>query len=140
MDIAREVVLRHDGGFTLDEDKARRLFDDVWTNELGGTFRVELRALDRDYVWEEIRRVIAGRSLRGQAEYLEIRRYGRKKPLNLHQRRAVWHVAGRYELRCQLEEPRVYDADSLIGRAYTDPELARYLSPTTPSSSTRRRT
>ena len=118
VDMARDVVRRHEGEPHLDEEKAHSVFNDVWARERDGPFRHEIRDFDPVYAWEEVRRVILGRVIPNEDAYLQLKRHGRRRSLSLHQRRALWHVAGRYEMACQMASPRIYDADSLVRRGY----------------------
>ncbi len=108
-------VLRERGQqVTLDLSKATEAFRFAW-----GTVgkRGPLHAIDpKSRYWgDEIAKVIKGRGLTTFEQYADLPRAGRRRPLRVEQRRAVWELYLAYE--AALRERGLIDFEDVILRA-----------------------
>jgi hypothetical protein len=93
---------------------AKFAFSTVWRQH---GFNGPLHDIDRNqrYWQDEISSVIKGRGLRSFDDYANLTRTGRKRPLNLDQRRSVWELYVAYQE--ELRSRGICDFDDVILRA-----------------------
>lgn len=84
-------------GARIDEREARRAFDDAW-NRVDASSPLRSARFTEQYWRDEISNVIKGRGLTLFEEYAELARVGRKHPLTIDLRQAVW------DLHCAYDE------------------------------------
>ena len=115
---------------TASPEAAKDRFDRALDREWQAANRLRRGGFHAAYVWDEIRRVIAGRGMSTVDEYLGIQRYGRRVPMNADHRRAVWAVYETYMALCREVSPPVVDHETLLRliarELETDPEPGRY--------------
>jgi superfamily I DNA/RNA helicase len=99
---------------TASPEAAKERFDRAMDREWQAANRLRRGGFHSGYVWDEIRRVIAGRGLNSVDEYLGIQRYGRRVPMNADYRRAVWAVYESYMAFCREASPPVVDHETLL--------------------------
>ncbi len=111
----------------LDQKGADRAFQEAWRRTDAAT---KLGAVDEraSYWKEEIDCVIKGRGLTEFGDYRELRRVGRKTPLQAADRAHVWDLYSAYE--AELAEQGIQDFNDLLIRAKaavdTYPDLFTY--------------
>ena len=93
---AAEVLASHGLDLDADAEAASRVFDEVWRTRgaegpLGG-----LDPAPR-YWYEEVTAVLKGRGLQRFEQYAGLARHGRRLPLTVEQRAAVWELYVAYE-------------------------------------------
>jgi superfamily I DNA/RNA helicase len=99
---AAEVLAARGSRLDVDAELASRLFDEIWRRHgLDGP----LGAIDpaARYWYEEVSAVLKGRGLTRFEQYAGLARHGRRRPLTVEQRAAVWalYVAYENELRAR---------------------------------------
>jgi superfamily I DNA/RNA helicase len=93
---AAEILAERDTYIDVDAELASRIFDDVWLRiGLDGP----LGAIDpaARYWYEEVSAVLKGRGLTRFEQYAGLARHGRRRPLTVEQRAAVWELFVAYE-------------------------------------------
>ncbi len=108
---AAEVLAARGTRLDVDAELASRLFDDVWRRHgLVGP----LGAIDpaARYWYEEVSAVLKGRGLSRFEQYAGLARHGRRRPLTVEQRAAVWELYVAYENALRARE--VADWQDLI--------------------------
>lgn len=93
---ASELLASRGVHLEVDAEAASRIFDNVWREQgLGGL----LGAIDPSarYWYEEISSVLKGRGLGRFEQYAGLARHGRRRPLTVDQRAAVWELYVAYE-------------------------------------------
>ncbi len=108
-------VLRERGHrVSLDLSNATQAFNYVWatTGKRGPLGKVDPNSR---YWGDEIAKVIKGRGLTTFEQYADLPRAGRRRPLRLEQRRAVWQLHLAYE--ATLRERGLLDFEDVILRA-----------------------
>lgn len=98
----------------LDGSEAALAFSSAWLRVAAGG---PLAGLDSNphYWQDEISYVIKGRGLSRFEQYADLVRTGRRRPLNVDQRREVWRLFLAYEE--ELRERKIHDFDDVILRA-----------------------
>lgn len=124
-------VLRDRGiDVTASPEAAKERFDRAVDRESQSTNRLRTRGFNAGYVWDEVRRVIAGRSLDTVDAYLAVTRHGRRMAMNPEDRRAVWAIYETYMALCREVTPPVVDHETLLRLASrsleSDPPSLRY--------------
>jgi superfamily I DNA/RNA helicase len=111
-------------------DAAKERFNRAMEQQWQAANLLRRSGFNRTYVWDEIRRVIAGRGVDTLDRYLQIQRHGRQNPMNPDHRRAVWSVYERYVELCNEATPPVVDHETLLRLASSelerDPPEHRY--------------
>lgn len=79
-----------------DPDRARGLFNIAWVT-VGRHGALDSLDMHPDYWWDEISHVVKGRGLTDFADYADLRRVGRRMPLQPEHRAAVWDLYLSYE-------------------------------------------
>ncbi len=130
VDIAKDVVARLDNAAPrLDNEKAKSLFDEAW-QRCAARLPLVAHGFGRDYVWDEVGKVILGRLVRRPEDYATLARHGRRRAMSPNDRLAVWSILVAYGAACTRATPRVYDQDSLVLRAadllHRSPTSAEY--------------
>jgi len=108
-------VLRDRGHrVTVKLDEVRQAFNRAWAQTEA---RATLQAIDANvnYWRDEVSYVIKGRGLTRFEQYADLARAGRRRPLRLEQRQAVWQLYTDYERG--LRERDLLDFDDVILRA-----------------------
>jgi hypothetical protein len=123
---AYELLRERDIDLVADAQAADRIFLELWQ---AGLETSPLAALDPGarYWREEISAVLKGRGLTEFDDYAHLARIGRRRPLSLEQRRAVWALYLAYETA--LNEAGIGDFADLILEAeatLADEPLDRY--------------
>jgi len=93
---AAEVLASRGSRLDVDAELASRIFDEVWRRHgLEGP----LGAIDpaATYWYEEVSAVVKGRGLTRFEQYAGLARHGRRRPLTVEQRAAVWELYVAYE-------------------------------------------
>jgi superfamily I DNA/RNA helicase len=93
---AAEVLASRGTEIDVDAEIASRIFDEVWRRHgLEGL----LGAIDpaARYWYEEVSAVVKGRGLSRFEQYAGLARHGRRRPLTVEQRAAVWELFVAYE-------------------------------------------
>ncbi len=108
---AKRLLAERGVSVELNAMSARFAFSTVWRQH-GATGR--LYDIDRNHrYWkDEISSVIKGRGLASFDEYANLTRTGRKRPLTLEQRRAVWELYVAYQ--SELRSRGICDFDDVI--------------------------
>lgn len=102
----------------LNGHKATELFNAAWVRAAPHLSPIEPQ---RAYWREEVESVIKGRGFTRFEQYADCARVGRRRPLGVDQRRAVWELFTDYEAR--LRAARIHDyADRIL---LAEQELAR---------------
>jgi superfamily I DNA/RNA helicase len=128
--IAWQVL--HDRGkdVTASPEAAKERFDRAIEREWQAATRLRHRGFNAGYVWDEIRRVIAGRGLDTAEAYLAVTRHGRRMAMNADDRRAAWAIYETYMALCREATPPVVDHETLLRLASrsleSDPPSHRY--------------
>src|SRR5690606_30240424 len=78
----------------LDGRKATELFNAAWAEAASRLSPIDP---ERDYWKEEVESVIKGRGFTRFEQYADCARVGRRRPLGIDQRRAVWELYQDYE-------------------------------------------
>lgn len=115
---------------TASPEAAKDRFDRAMDREWQAANRLRRGGFNAAYVWDEIRRVIAGRGLDTVEAYERIQRYGRRVAMNADHRRAAWTVYETYMALCREATPPVVDHETLLRLASReleqDPPANRY--------------
>ncbi len=99
---------------TCDQNRAGLLFNTAWA-KAGRHSVLESLDLHPNYWRDEIDYVVKGRGLTDFAEYVSLRRVGRRSPLQPDQRAAVWDLYRAYD--GLLREAGVSDVNDVLRRA-----------------------
>ena len=108
---AAEVLAARGVRLEVDAERASRIFDEVWrTHGLGGP----LGAIDpaAGYWYQEVTAVLKGRGLTRFEQYAGLARHGRRRPLGVEQRAAVWQLHVAYD--AALRARGAADAQDLV--------------------------
>lgn len=128
--LAWQVLHDRGMGVSASPEAARERFDRAMEREAEATGRLRRRGFSSGYVWDEIRRVIAGRALDDLDAYLSITRHGRRMAMNADDRRAAWTIYETYMDLCREASPPVVDHETLLRLASrsleSDPPEHRY--------------
>jgi hypothetical protein len=93
---AAEVLAARGTQIDVDAEAASRVFDEVWRRHgLEGPLGVIDPAAR--YWYEEVSAVLKGRALSRFEQYAGLARHGRRRPLTVEQRAAVWELYVAYE-------------------------------------------
>jgi superfamily I DNA/RNA helicase len=123
---AAEVLAARGSEIDVDAELASRVFDEVWRRHgLDGP----LGAIDpaARYWYEEVSAVLKGRGLTRFEQYAGLARHGRRRPLSVEQRAAVWELFVAYETA--LRQRGIADWHDLIleaDAALREQPLTRY--------------
>jgi len=112
---AAELLAARGSRLDVDAELASRLFDEVWRRQgLDGP----LGAIDpaARYWYEEVSAVLKGRGLTRFEQYAGLARHGRRRPLTIEQRAAVWELYVAYENALRTRE--IADWQDLILEAH----------------------
>jgi superfamily I DNA/RNA helicase len=113
-DLALDMLHHRDVPLDADWIASKRRFDRVHQSE-GESARALMRAgFDRDYIWQEVTRVIEGRGVETLDAYLSIQRHGRKRPMQSETRRHVWSVYEAYRSACDAQVPPLADPEWVL--------------------------
>ena len=122
----------HDRGMvvTASPEAAKERFDRAIDREREASSRLRERGFDEGYIWDEIRRVVAGRSLDTLEAYLVVTRHGRRMAMTADDRRGTWKIYQTYMALCRESSPPVVDHETLLRLASrsleSDPPSRRY--------------
>lgn len=116
--LAKRILDERGVAHNLQGRKASELFNAAWLQAAPRLSSIEPQ---RDYWKEEVESVIKGRGFTRFEQYADCARVGRRRPLGIDQRRAVWELFVDYESR--LRAARIHDyADRIL---LAEQELAR---------------
>ncbi len=87
------IVYRYDARW-VDSGLARNAFDAAYRQRVAGS---PLEQLGKEYLREEVERVIKGNGLRDLDSYLSIERLGRKKSFSQEVRKLVWELSAAWD-------------------------------------------
>ncbi|MCA0295215.1 MAG: UvrD-helicase domain-containing protein [Actinobacteria bacterium] len=93
---ARRILQERGVRFTLDPAKSREAFDTAW-RRVGTSSVLGNGTKNHDYWADEIEHVIKGRGISQFEHYADLTRTGRRHPLNLSGRQAVWDLYCAYD-------------------------------------------
>lgn len=109
-------TILNDAGISLRVDTKK--VDNAWARAWLAVGKDSVLATldDRPAYWkEEVDYVIKGRAIRNPAEYLALARVGRKTPMRVEQREAMWRLYVEYEER--LRHAGVHDFNDMLIQA-----------------------
>lgn len=92
--VASRILAQRGIGLNIDPRKSDEAFQAAWSTNGPALSRIDP---DRRYWTDEISKVIKGRGLDSFEQYADLARTGRRRPLGLDQRRAVWKLFVDYE-------------------------------------------
>ena len=101
----------------LDIARSRTLFNRSWVS-VGRATALDSLDLHPDYWHEEILQVVKGRGLTEHAQYSDLRRVGRRTPLQSVHRDAVWELHTAYDVA--LREEGVHDPADVLSLALAE--------------------
>jgi superfamily I DNA/RNA helicase len=101
---------------TVDSRKARDAFDAAW-RAMPTEGLLHRSPCDADYWRDEISKVIKGRGITTFEVYADLARSGRRYPLSLDQRRAVWDLYVTYQRELATREVHDFDDQILLAEA-----------------------
>lgn len=108
---ARRLLQERGVRFRLDPAQSREAFDAAW-HKVGTTSVLGNGTKDHDYWADEIEHVIKGRGISRFEHYADLTRTGRRHPLNLNGRQAVWELYRAYD--SELRRRGVNDFADLV--------------------------
>lgn len=108
---ARRLLQERGVQFKLDLPQSREAFNVAW-DQVGARSVLGNRSNDHDYWADEIEHVLKGRGITRFEEYADLNRAGRRHPLNLPGRQAVWGLYQAYD--AELRKRRINDFADLI--------------------------
>ena len=108
---ARRVLQDRGVHFKLDPSASRDAFDVAWS-QVGAKSVLGNGTKDHDYWADEIEHVIKGRGITQFEHYADLTRTGRRHPLNLHGRQAVWELYCAYD--AELRKRGINDFADLV--------------------------
>lgn len=111
---ARRLLSERGVQLNLAPKEADALFTALW-QEHGAPGTLGRSDSHKQYWRDEISKVIKGRGLTTFEQYADLARTGRRRPLGVDQRRAVWHLFAAYE--AGLKKRGIHDFDDLILQA-----------------------
>ncbi|MFZ0530949.1 MAG: UvrD-helicase domain-containing protein [Propionicimonas sp.] len=108
---ARRILQERGVPFKVDPAQSRESFDVAW-RQVGATSVLGNGTKDHDYWADEIEHVIKGRGIFRFEHYADLTRTGRRHPLNLNGRQAVWELYCAYD--AELRRRGVNDFADLV--------------------------
>jgi superfamily I DNA/RNA helicase len=108
---ARRILQERGIRFSLDPAGSRDAFDVAW-REVGRTSVLGNGTKDHDYWADEIEHVFKGRGISRFEHYADLTRTGRRHPLNLGGRQAVWDLYCAYD--AELRRRGINDFADLV--------------------------
>ncbi len=99
-------------------DAARARFERRFNAEPGRALSLLSQGFSSAYLWDEITRVIEGRAITDLTAYLQIKRHGRKRPMQAEARRLTWTIYEEYREACDRQRPRLVDAEWMLQLAH----------------------
>lgn len=113
--LARAVCKRAGVHVVVNPLEADTAFNQAWRASVTAGSPIERAKLSRSYLQEEIRSVIKGRGIALEDLYLNVKRTGRRTPLNAEVRTQVWALAEAWDAR--LAERGICDFADVILKA-----------------------
>ena len=105
--LAGRILAERGRSLNVDEPAARSRF----TRRLeGNAHRAEIlrrAGFNEQYLWDEITRVIEGREVRAQNDYLALARHGRRQRMGITERQLVWDLYSEYREACDRLDPPI---------------------------------
>jgi len=108
---ARRILQDRGVHFKLDPAGSRDAFDVAWC-QVGAKSVLGNGTKDHDYWADEIEHVIKGRGITQFEQYADLTRTGRRHPLNLNGRQAVWELYCAYD--AELRKRGINDFADLV--------------------------
>lgn len=108
---ARRVLQERGVRFNLQPQRSQAAFNAVWSRE-GANSVLGKSAPNRDYWWDEIEYVLKGRGITRFEDYADLTRTGRRHPLQLSGRQAVWQLYQSYD--AELRDRGINDFADLV--------------------------
>ncbi len=98
-----------------DDEKAKEVFEEcLESDRQRRDSLLQSQRLPKEYLWEEVTRVIEGRGVEDLESYLRLERHGRKRPLDRTVRSRIWSLYEDYLEACESEDLPVTDSDRLL--------------------------
>ena len=108
---ARRILQERGVGFKLDPAQSTEAFNVAW-RQVGATSVLGKGTKDHRYWADEIEHVIKGRGISRFEHYADLTRTGRRHPLTLSGRQAVWELYCAYDI--ELRRRGVHDFADLV--------------------------
>lgn len=117
-EMAADFLRTRNRGLNPDDKAARSRFERRFDSDPARTRSLQSQGFSAAYLWDEITRVIEGRGIADLPAYLQIKRHGRKRPMQAEARRLTWGIYEEYREACDRQRPRLVDADWMLQLAY----------------------
>lgn len=112
-DLALDLLRRRDVPLNPDWNAAKRTFDRIHQRSADGP-ALARQGFDRDYLWQEVTRVIEGRGINSLADYLSIDRHGRQRAMQAGVRERVWRLFEAYREAADSHVPPLADPEWVL--------------------------